>query len=374
MSRLPGAAAALWFAGGAAAATGAAWLMSKARSLSSPAVKPAFAFRPSADQAQARQFLSGSAPALDGSLHKGQGGRIGVLGGSKDYTGAPYYAGMAALKAGAELVWVFCAEEAATAIKTYSPELMVTPVYAAADTDAGRSVSDTVVGIVGPRLKRLQALVVGPGLGTDSRVLEAARDVVKAAVSAHVPLVIDADGIRMLVRWPGVIRGYKLAILTPNRVEFDALWDAVMSADAKRSRPASNNSVSAADASSLSRALGSVVILAKGRVDTLSNGSTSSTSGAHGAPRRSGGIGDVLAGVTALCLAWARGKGHAPVSDDTVIGAARAACTIVRMAWEATYRMKKRSAGVPDMFDILGCVVENMCPASLPGAVTTSAL
>lgn len=41
---------------------------------------------------QAGIFLSEVAPPLDGSGHKGSGGRIGILGGSIDYTGAPFYA------------------------------------------------------------------------------------------------------------------------------------------------------------------------------------------------------------------------------------------------------------------------------------------
>ena len=43
-------------------------------------------------------FLVHVAPALDGSGHKGQAGRVVVLGGSVDYAGAPFYAGMAALR------------------------------------------------------------------------------------------------------------------------------------------------------------------------------------------------------------------------------------------------------------------------------------
>lgn len=37
-------------------------------------------------------------PPLDGSSHKGQAGRIGVVGGSLEYTGAPYFAGISALR------------------------------------------------------------------------------------------------------------------------------------------------------------------------------------------------------------------------------------------------------------------------------------
>ncbi len=72
---------------------------------------------------------------LSPTSHKGSSGRIGVIGGSARYTGAPYYAAMAALQVGADLVNVFCAEEAALPIKCYSPELMVVPVYPAKEFD-----------------------------------------------------------------------------------------------------------------------------------------------------------------------------------------------------------------------------------------------
>ncbi len=68
--------------------------------------------------------------------HKGGSGRIGILGGSAQYTGAPFYASMASLKVGADLAFCFCAEEASIPIKSYSPELMVAPVYKAADFDS----------------------------------------------------------------------------------------------------------------------------------------------------------------------------------------------------------------------------------------------
>ena len=90
--------------------------------------------------------------------HKGERGRIGVIGGCELYTGymgliisrhmhrkstlcrhltkilkpiksAPYYAAMASLRSGGELATVFTSPDAATPIKTYSPELMVVPKY-----------------------------------------------------------------------------------------------------------------------------------------------------------------------------------------------------------------------------------------------------
>jgi ATP-dependent NAD(P)H-hydrate dehydratase len=47
-------------------------------------------------------------PQLDNDRHKGEAGRIGVVGGSLEYTGAPYFAAISALKVGADLVHVFC--------------------------------------------------------------------------------------------------------------------------------------------------------------------------------------------------------------------------------------------------------------------------
>ena len=51
-----------------------------------------------------------------------------MFGGCAQYTGAPYFAAISALKTGADMVHVFCEAGAGTVIKGYSPELMVHPV------------------------------------------------------------------------------------------------------------------------------------------------------------------------------------------------------------------------------------------------------
>ena len=72
-------------------------------------------------------------PRLSFSSHKGELGRIGVIGGCSLYTGAPYYAATAALRCGADLCTIFTSKDAAPPIKTYSPELMVVPHYSPSD-------------------------------------------------------------------------------------------------------------------------------------------------------------------------------------------------------------------------------------------------
>ncbi|KAL9713524.1 hypothetical protein Ac2012v2_003136 [Leucoagaricus gongylophorus] len=67
-------------------------------------------------------------PPLNGTLHKGQSGRVGVLGGALDYTGAPYFSAISALRLGADLSHVICSPTAAGPIKSYSPDLIVHPI------------------------------------------------------------------------------------------------------------------------------------------------------------------------------------------------------------------------------------------------------
>jgi ATP-dependent NAD(P)H-hydrate dehydratase len=60
-------------------------------------------------------------PKLTADKRKGQNGRIGVIGGSFEFTGAPYYSALSALKIGADMAHIFCAKTAAPPIKAYSP-------------------------------------------------------------------------------------------------------------------------------------------------------------------------------------------------------------------------------------------------------------
>ena len=60
---------------------------------------------------------------------KGRGGTVAVMGGSTVYSGAPFIASSAALRAGAELVYLHTEASAAAAIKALSPDLCVHPSW-----------------------------------------------------------------------------------------------------------------------------------------------------------------------------------------------------------------------------------------------------
>lgn len=67
-------------------------------------------------------------PKLSGELHKGQSGRVGIVGGSREYTGAPFFSAMSALRVGADISYVLSTHDAAAVIKTFSPDMIVLPI------------------------------------------------------------------------------------------------------------------------------------------------------------------------------------------------------------------------------------------------------
>jgi NAD(P)H-hydrate repair Nnr-like enzyme with NAD(P)H-hydrate dehydratase domain len=91
---------------------------------------------------------------------KGDLGIIGVIGGSVEYTGAPYYSGLSAIKAGSDLSHIFCHREAAIPIKSYSPELIVHPAF---DDNINQELLNKCI----RWLKSMDVLVYGCGMGRD---------------------------------------------------------------------------------------------------------------------------------------------------------------------------------------------------------------
>ncbi len=156
-------------------------------------------------------------PSLTSELYKGLCGRIGILGGSAEYTGAPYLAAMAALRTGADIAHIFCVQSAGTAIKSFSPDIVVHPVLPDSGSTA-QSETDAVE-YISQLLPRIHSLVIGPGLGRDEMTLKCVASVIERARLRSLPLVIDADGLHLIITQPSLIDEYPCVILTPNAAE-----------------------------------------------------------------------------------------------------------------------------------------------------------
>jgi len=294
------------------------------------------------------------------------------VGGCKEYTGAPYYAAMSSLKAGADLSHVYCMEAAASVIKSYSPELIVHPVL------DHPSIEDEVT----PWLQKMHALVVGPGLGRSFSLMSPAKIMVHKAIELGVPLVIDADGIYLISCDPDLVRGYRHCILTPNWVEFKLLYSRVFGTALNENEPLPHS------VALLSQRLGHVTVCLKHRHDVISDGHHSVIVAETGSPRRCGGQGDVLAGSAGTFFHWTtnfhnRDEGGDVIGDEGACGcdevdpsqglpssssstssqrasspmlAAYAACLLTKRCNAQSYSVRGRSTTTVDLIESIGTV------------------
>ncbi|DAA23710.1 ATP-dependent (S)-NAD(P)H-hydrate dehydratase isoform X2 [Bos indicus x Bos taurus] len=306
-----------------------------------PVLKRAFSLHKAhsvKDMESILQLVRSVVPALTTKKHKGQDGRIGVVGGCREYTGAPYFAAISALKVGADLSHVFCTQEAAPVIKAYSPELIVHPVL-----DSPEAVRD-----VEQWLPRLHALVVGPGLGRDDALLENVKGILEASKARGIPVVIDADGLWLIAQQPALIQGYRKAVLTPNHVEFGRLSEAVLGV------PLDGGDRHGA-VLRLSQALGNVTVVQKGEQDVISDGEQVLECSQEGSGRRCGGQGDLLSGSLGVLAHWALRAGPQKTGGPSpLLVAAFGACALTRQCSQQAFQKYGRATTTSDMVAEVG--------------------
>ena len=167
------------------------------------------------DRAYAKTLL----PPRKEDGHKGDFGKLLVLGGSVGYTGAPYLAASAAVHSGCGLVylgvpesiWAVEAQKCVSAMPFPLPETDGRLCLAALDR-------------MQDKLKGCDVLALGPGLG---RGKETEQLVHALLWQVKEPLVLDADGLNALqgcTEKLDVRRG-RVTILTPHDGEFARLTD-----------------------------------------------------------------------------------------------------------------------------------------------------
>ncbi len=192
-------------------------------------------------------------------------GVVGVIAGSATYPGAGVLCTGAALRARPGLVRY--AGTAAEGVKAAWPEALVT---------SGRP------GAAG----RVQAWVVGPGMGTD----DAARSVLAEVLATDLPVVVDADALTLVAQHPQLV-GDRAAptVLTPHDREFARLFGEV-----------GGDRVAAARRGA--KALGCTVLLKGDATVVADAGGTTYVNATGTSWLATAGTGDVLAGVLGAFL------------------------------------------------------------------------
>ncbi|KAL4072797.1 Ribokinase-like protein [Scleroderma yunnanense] len=319
-------------------------------------------------------------PPLNGTLHKGQSGGVGVVGGAMDYTGAPFFAAMSALRLGADLSHVICAPTAAQAIKSYSPDLIVHPIL---KEDAPQ---DRVKRELDSLLSRLHVLVIGPGLGREDYMQNYAKIALGLARDRAMFLVLDADALWTVGQDLSLIRGYRRAVLTPNVVEFKRLSEQIGVGD---DVPPDER------AGEVSKQLGGVVVLQKGPKDIIAIDTTGEAASlekskisqedevkekvkevievdVEGGLKRCGGQGDVLSGAVGTMLAWGKCYEGGAFGDQSIpasripILAAVGGSMVTRSSSKLAFKVEGRGLVTEDIIPYVAkAFVENFGEGSV---------
>ena len=232
-------------------------------------------------------------PDRDPWAHKGDFGKILLLCGSRGYTGAAALAAMGALRSGAGLVYLGVPEciYAIEAVKL--TESVVFPLPGPEATFSPQAARE-----LPPLLSKMDAVLIGPGLGQSQGALAVLEQVLTGFQG---PVVVDADGINLLSEHKNLLRGRTApTILTPHDGEFIRL--------------AGNLGADRLEAAAgLAEELHSIVVL-KGHETLITDGAICYRNHTGNPGMAVGGSGDVLAGVIVSLL----GQGIAPLEAAAV--------------------------------------------------------
>ncbi|HKL59716.1 MAG TPA: NAD(P)H-hydrate epimerase, partial [Sphaerochaeta sp.] len=142
---------------------------------------------------------------LSSSSYKNKRGHLGIVGGSKQYTGAARLSARSAFVSRVGLVTLFCDEEVYPIAAAESPSVIVRIIEEESD------------------LASFDALLVGPGWGSGRSAL------LEKLLSLHTSIVLDADGVtsfaELLKTHKSIAHGPM--ILTPHLGELKRLTDAL---------------------------------------------------------------------------------------------------------------------------------------------------
>ncbi|MFV2041173.1 MAG: NAD(P)H-hydrate dehydratase [Candidatus Hydrothermarchaeales archaeon] len=232
--------------------------------------------------------------------HKGDNGRVMVVGGSTDYSGAPILTGLGAFGAGCDLATLFVPETIVESARTSAPDFIVRSYE-------GKHLNSCAVKEILDFSRGQDVCVIGPGLGVADETGEALNAVLS---QIGIPVVIDADGLKQLD--VGLLKRLN-SVVTPHGAEFKLLTGDVLTDSLEERKIAIET---------WSKKL-STTILLKSQVDIIASQGGKILLNDTGNPGMTvGGTGDVLAGATAGFISQGLTPFDAAVNAAFVCGAA----------------------------------------------------
>jgi len=235
--------------------------------------------------------------------HKGEFGRLLVVGGSEVFSGAPTLVAMAALRTGVDLTYIAAPQKTAYAISSISPDLITIKLE-------GDHLNPRNVAVIKRYLETSNAVVMGPGLGLHAETKKAVAEIVNLMEEAKTPLLLDADGLKAFAEFKRKV-GFPL-VLTPHAGEYRILTGR---------EPPRDLEERATEVKKSAEELGAVILL-KGHVDVISDGKHVKLNFTGNPGMTVGGTGDTLSGIIGAFLAQRADPFEAAVAGAFINGAA----------------------------------------------------
>lgn len=226
-------------------------------------------------------------PARAADSHKGDFGRVLLVGGSRGMSGAISLAGMSACRSGAGLVTLAVPDPILEVVAGFEPSYMTVPLASDAQGRLHESAKEQL-----DRITAMATVVAcGPGLGRSDGVTSCVRHLYRQLSQ---PMVIDADGLNALAARPnGLADPGGPRVLTPHPGELRRLLDA---------DPASPPAGTLREQAIRMASQYGLVMVLKGSRTLITDG-TRRTHNLTGNPGlATGGTGDVLTGLIAALV------------------------------------------------------------------------
>ncbi len=159
-----------------------------------------------------RSFLT----PLPMEWHKGNMGRISIVGGSRWYPGAPILSGGAAIRSGGGLVTIAYPGSISALMQSPIKALILHPMD---DHNHGYHCMDGINREWLHLIERQDTIAAGPGMGYEKKTME----LVKFLVESASKLILDADALKVFEYFPNILPGGHTVILTPHPGEMKRL-------------------------------------------------------------------------------------------------------------------------------------------------------
>ena len=235
--------------------------------------------------------------------HKGDFGRLLVVGGSQVFSGAPALVALGALRTGVDIAFVAAPHRTAYAISSMSPNLITIKLE-------GDHLNPSNISAIKPYLEKTTAVVMGPGLGLHKETKKTVKEIVEAVEKAKIPLLLDADGLKAFAEFKQKMRSP--IVLTPHAGEYRILTG---------KEPHKDLDMRAAEVQKSAKKLGAVILL-KGNVDVISDGKRVKLNFTGNPGMTVGGTGDTLSGIVGAFLAQGADPFEGAVAGAFINGAA----------------------------------------------------